>query len=1050
MRKQSKVSVKLFALIAALAMIIFSWTPVYAGVMRLMAADSPDYNPNQYSFTAPVQSTPPFSSQAMTVQNGDFSASTTEVFSSQYATGWTYTGQNAITGTLNTRSFDDFTSANFKDSKNIPFLQVNPLSATANSNVLVLANSTATATASASYSQSLPAFYANGFFQVSVDFYAVGIDAKPSSIYLTPGTDFGESTRPIPAVALYQASSDNSSNTSTWQTATFYVKTDLLESVNFTLSLNLGQRGGVAGSGVVYYDNINVTEYSAKVFEPLWDTAVVNQYAYQHSELPTGETASTAQKRSGQNTCLVDLTKPYSSTTPADKIAVDPGNPTLYDESFTSAKDTKFSPAGNGQTAGVQIRPYIATYDIAPTLNFQTVTQVYGTALPGDSGALLLSAVNARAGVRYKSPLADKSYSFTFDAHAIYMINFYTLGASSAYFRLYDTRFGTDLPDYITPYDSGYVTLGAAADSSAPSHNNWILNTIFVTGTALVDTNTYNFEFWVGNADAATGYLLVDDFSIVKVSQSYHDRHSSDTNAMDLKLDSLQDSADINNAFFNAGTIRSVTAPYPLIASNWTVFAEGNAVSDQTAFPSIIDGIVNTDTNHWNNNNVTISNGGSVGGKAYGAAQNPGSITYRDQTGSSLVNSNNNIFMMQNMQPTSQRVASNSFSLAADSNNTISFYAATLGLTNTEVWAVLEMNGHEVTRLRLLNPDLGANLSSDKIASAQPWRNYSISVQTSKFSGPSCTISFLLGDMSNKTTGCLFIDNIQIAQNLTSAADTSVDLSDPSKLYLKSTGSTTSDQGGDSLFFAPTTSGTATAHFDTSNNVLAIQTVGASHAVVENSMTEPLTTDKWYKYTVTVSSAAVDIDQTYYDNDEKPDWGLSLRLKGMTGGYEYLQNADIESMPHDLKLIGGNYVNCFDFTFVIKPSSSFDMALSIEFGSDGQDVVGSIGIVATSLTEIDESTFNAFKGNDYVRMITDGTSESNSGTNDTKPININWLVVPTIIMSVAIIVAVGGTLIRRTRFKRHIGQAHTSYARDDKSPIQKTPTAKRARKVIDD
>lgn len=1014
---------------------VFAFLPFNAlgTVVRAAAANAPWYMEDLYSFSVDQERTN-FTNKVFNIANPIFADGAVPEFSSNSASGWeATTAANAVMGVVNTTAFDTFKGrqgfpedvrSDKPEYSATAFMAHNPSSShTGSPNVMVMANKSASGTAAASFSQKLDEFWADGYFEVKVDFYAV---RSVSAIYLVPSNEFTDG-RATPRVEVKQVSiapgtvSDSGfvysttaiPNLSIWQTATFLVKTDKLESVTFKLSLHLGHVGGGAAGGVVYYDNVRVTGYSAAQFEQKFEQA---------------------KTTNNQLTTVVDLSAPAIPNTP--DIADYSENKQIF-ENFNN-ENTKFKQIENFPTPdNTNILPHVRVSNISTALNMkESGSKVFGITKSGNQGAMLLSAVNTRVSLQYKE-------SIRINRNDIYMINFYALSNSAnvGYFRIRDTRQNTlGVPDHLLPhiYNSGFMPVKLESTASSRSHNNWVLNTVFVVGEALDDIDTY-FEFWIGGENSETGYLLVDDFSISRVSGQYYEKHKSTANATDCNLSWLTPTATIDNANFNIGVKRSNISAFPLVATGWQTNLEGEEVENHFAERRIINGIVNTDTNHWNANNITFTGEQqtkyNLYGNAYGDAHNPFQIWHNQQS------INNNIYMMQNVHSTYQTVQSNSFSLASATRNVIAFDAATYNLSNREVWAIIEIGGREVTRLQLVSEFGG-------ISGMSGWRNFSIVVQTSSFTSPETRLTFALGSSANTTTGALFIDNVRVHESSPTAGNITVDLNDVSKLFKRT--STNEDIGGESLFFVPEDANTASAFYSVKSDVLALSTIGAAKAVVTNSMTDVLQEETAYEYIVRLADKGnnVSTDRTFDSLEQKEkdklDWGISIRINGMDGGFVNLKTEDFKEMPRVNGLI--------ELRFLIKSGAPLDLALAIEFGNEDVIVQGSIGIKGLELNEYNDEQFNSAKEDVRTRIITTSTvvSDTDDGEKDSKQ-SLSFLIIPSLITAAAIIFAVAATFIRRSRFKLHIGKHHTSYARDDfETKISKkdlkAPKAKKAPK----
>jgi len=1029
---------RIICLIVAIAAVLAMLPLGGMGMIAQATTNASWYMDGLFSFTPPQQERTNFTSKKFDVKNPIFAEGNVTEFSSNSASGWeATTATNVVMGVVNTTAFDTFKGR--QNIANIAFMTENPSSSHAGSpNVMVLANKSVTGTATANFTQNLGEFWADGYFEVKVDFFAVG-PGSPGSIYLIPEIDFADG-RPLPRIEASQVSitpglapheTTTLPNHSIWQTATFLVKTDMLEGASFSLALYLGGHGGRASRGVVYYDNIRVTGYTAAQFAETFAEAKDKQ-----------------RERSGKYylTNVIDLSRPHDETVKDNKPFFPTTPPDILPysatkeifENFDGRSPVKFSQVEDFETwDNTKIRPFVRISDIPMALNLKDrSTQVFGITKPDNYGAMAMTAVNAQTSLRFDEEIHIKR-------NEIYMINFYSIASTdaAAFFRIRDTRVGTlGVPPHVIPtlYDSGFMPIKYEATSSSPSHNNWILNTIFVVGESLADINTH-FEFWLGGDSIATSFMLVDDFTITRVSGRYYDKHKHSNNVTECHVEWRSAPATIENAFFNTGIKRSNTAAFPLVATGWEVNLEDEEVTNHFAERRIINGIVNTDPEHWMANNIVLPGGNS---RAYGSAFNPHEIWHQQMS------INNNIYMMQNVHSTHQTVKSNAFTLTSSTRNVIAFDAATHNLSNREVWAVVEISGREVTRLPLVQASGSTTVLSE-------WRNYTIAVQTPQFSHPSARITFALGSAADPTTGTLFIDNVRVHQaapegqfDAPSSRHTTVDLNDPSKLFLRRAGANAS-VGGESLFFVADDPDTASAFFDPAHDMLNISTRGATHAIIHNTMTEHLDEETPYEYIVRLSQFSNVKFVTHTDHENKtPEYGLSFRIKNlsdnerMDGGFINLKTEDLTNLASfgEIKL-----------SFIIKSSAPLDLSLEIEFGSEEALVVGSVGIRGLELKEITPEAFDARGEDEWTSIITTSTKAPDEGDDDEKGpgSSLDFIIIPSLITGAAIVFAVIAFTVRRIKFKRHIGKHHTSYARDDfetRVPKKdlKAPVAKKA------
>lgn len=911
-----------------------------------------------------------FENRSITISNPDFDEPNVAAFSSTI-TGWIEerNTQAAVSAIINTRDFHSF--RDYHNLQNLDFMSYNPGNNNRDDNILALANRTSGGTATVGFTSSGLDFHADGYFMVSVCFYAI---VGTSHVYLTPTTEISEDIQT--SIELTQISFNNihgvrEDNQSMWRTATFFVRTDARQATSFNLGLFLGTQKVPTG-GVIYFDNAQATSLS-------------------HSEYHRMMTNRSVDPRFADFIQEIDLRQ--------------------HDE-FGCDQEFDFGVMDFAATSGIPSNSNIThdtTSAVAAILNFEEVRYVHSfTGQQRD--VMILSTVDNNVSMRMNDTL-------TIDRNTLYKISFYSLHNGNASIRIHDP-IENDLIDH---FDSGFVPIQSTATDASESRNNWTLNTLYITGDALVDT-AVEIEFWVGTENAnATGWLLVDEFSIVRVSNEYFAATQNDENTTTLRIFESLPGEGILNSNFNVGNVRSAQNAFPLVATDWELTAGSEN--------AVVSGIVNTDPTHFAANQL---NGN------YGYTRNPGAIDNND--------ANNNVFMMQNLSTTHQTLTSNSFPLHRGTYNVISFQLARHTIhANMIAFATIETNGIEIARI-----NFPTTVSLDPV-----WTEYSFGIRASEFTGHEVTISFHLGSNNLETrAGTLFIDDVRIRQansitrnglsrNTGVSVDAFADLSCPLSLV---------DRYGNSLFFR-----SADDQFTTTfnNNVLLIQSDGHQNGSIVNNLAEELEGGAFFEYTVTArinfeSTAAryqriphLDDEQNIIAEPNNVDYGISMYIEGFDGGFFNIKPEYFSSMP------GGSFAadGFVTYRFFIRTEAAASLSLVINFGDGGyhdlahRAVWGSVEIREITLTQIDEPQWNNARNTHRDRLrndersnfgiITESTFREPTETTPRERGQLDFLIVPSIIMAVAIILALAAFLLRRSKFNLHIGRKHTTYAKDD-------------------
>ena len=924
------------------------------------------------------QATAVFTSRPIPVTNQSFNDTNVAIFNDGSVPGWTRsetTSGNPLGGTLNMGAFSQFRATHAQTSPS--FLSNQPLEV--HDNVMALSNRTENATSRVGFYSESITFAADSFYIVAVDFYAI---KSNSEIYLRPSDHTEDHLSQLVeergnSIDIIQASFAPggvvAENQSVWQTASFFVQTDARESITMQLGLYLGTRD-VSSGGVVYYDNASVTQVSQMEFNRRY----------------TEDSA-----RWQRFTSRLDLRQ-------TDEISTDYG---ITTQNFRSVDTTPVS--------GTHAQLAVASA-IPGLLRFEEVNHLHSfNSRPVGNNVMLLSANSQSAGMRLQTP-------FNVRRNQVYMISFYTLTGPSGTpnIRVYDTELLNDnRPNTSNPFDSGFISIGGVG---VDTRNNWVLNTFFIQGRALYDTPT-QIEFWMGTDDThTTGWIAIDGLSITRVSDAYHTRHREAMSTHNESMNVLTPTPSIYNSGFNFGTVADVNTPFPLRAANWELNYDDADL--------VISGIVNTEGTHWSR--YSSRNGNT----AYGRAINPGAIGNLAQ--------NNNIFMMQNVGETRQTLSSNAFALTPTATTQISFDVSTIHerAHGMYFWAVVELDGREVSRINLSRRPMEGN--NRQVIT--PWENFTFGIREGTGSRE-VRVSFLLGTESRPSNSSIaFIDNVNVTTVAPATTfDSFVNLSDATLFE---------DAYGNSLSFV--TDDPAGIQARVQDGVLSLETRGFRDARAWNTITENLTAGGFYEYRLTLSiyltHQVVNGQIQYFerknlgwDEDNNPilepddaDYGVNISLEGFDGGFMNMKPQYLREMPN----AEGGFAT---LSFFVRSDSALPLALTFSFANDYRMVHAQVAIRSMELVTIDEADFNlaaaSLEEDPYNRQIaimseSDPFEDDGNDDDDTGGFNwgdIDFLLIPSIIMAVALIVALVGFGIRRMKFKKHISKGNTSYARDN-------------------
>jgi hypothetical protein len=959
----------------------------------LMGADkkpeNPNYNKTRYSYTPPEQTKNAFDGKYLPVTNADLSSATFSAGYQSSVTGWTPTinATTTIGGAVDLNKFATF-KTNIKSG--LTYFDNAPRSNSANARAFVLGNNYhANTTSRATLQSEQVEFENNGFYIASVDFYAV---SGFGTFALAPDTveEFKIDDDFVPSVTLPQVEWRDASgsvvNKSEWQTAQIFVTTELLTKQKFALSLGLGN-AMERSRGVIYFQNPKILQTTEAIYNKEFATAKA-----------ANETLVTE----------IDLREQEMNIKASGRSITDLGTEETYE--FEENVLTEFGTGGFG--VGTYTDAAFHVTQAADLLNFENRTFVHGRkgVMAPDETVGIMVANNAKASMKLTG-------GFLARRHQVYMINFYALGNGTANLRAVDATYPKPWEMATTNiktadlFDSGYKPVSFEGRASM---NNWALNTFYIVGGTYADT-LVDIELWLGNADeGTTGYLMFDGFNISRVGQKYYSKHG--IVEQDINLPVAGVTTPVQNASFDNGRPRAVEFPYPLNPLNWEI--ENTEKND-----AVLSGIVNTESSHW----------AHYAGENYGNLSKPGAIGDRSE--------NNNVMLLQNVGTTWQSMSAAPIALTLGASNTIYFdmirqYNQSRGL---KFWVTATINEREIARL-----DLSYTAGGDKNI-VTPWERHYITIKESNISNREVVLKFNMGDETKLCpAAAVFIDNISRSDKPVNAngVGVNVDLTDTRAFFNSNTGVNAKLDGG----------------------ILRLKTNDVSRATkITGYLGETIESGNFYAYHVKtyiargteydirpdIITETTNINEHTIDRDtsEQP-FGIKMSMDTFEGGFENLTYDEIQIMDGYDSVTG--YV---DLVFYIRPDNGGNASLCVEFGNEFYAYDATVYIESITLEKIEESQFLAaqrkadatnadatrFRSNaTFITQSWQPPAEGESGSDSSAKSPFQWyVIVPSLIMGTALIVAIAGFLIRRFRFRLHIDKHHTSYASDDRSARMK-------------
>ena len=983
---------KVLATITAFIFLLGSmpFTMGFGGIVRMSSnLDGFEF----YNHTAPAgHPAQAFASRTVPIDNPNFAEQGPYVFTST-TIGWTpdpdRTSSNAIGGVLNVHNnFNTFLSNN--NLSHVPFLQQNPNTDYGTDDTMVLVISSRNAGLSAVHgytSNQTLNFHADGYFIVEVGFYKVADH--------TSGVGNTSEIILIPTAPLHCDE----------------IETSILVRQQVEEDGSLDRSSWQTATFFIQTDRLSGAEFN------------LGLYLGTHSGVASGGVVYYDNVRA-RSVTYSEFNLELSRNRQLDAGGVRRSEINLNrDDQFTDALAIgnfvrTHDPLGQGEAGHffTNAVPQILNFERATVAGIeQPLAPLWHHASELSRSVMLFSAVDGNASMKLDG-------GFEIERNISYMINFYSLGSGSL--RIYDPTDPDDVPEAVTLFDT---TLSTHSNYTPVTHsrNGWTLNTIFITGEAFEDI-TVEIEFWIGSEDHdATGWLLVDNFEIRRVAAPYKTLHAETANVQTVAMNVLEPTPGIANGFFNLGSVEDVNRPFPLRASDWNL-----EMGDEELARS---GIVNIQPEHWAR---------FAGETNYGNAFRPDPVQARDW--------NNNVFMMQNLGPTYQKLSSNLFSLTTGGYNIVSFDVSSIHRPSDgmHLLAVIEFSGESDLHTReLATIDLGRvrNARGTSAWTLSNWTRHNFAIRGAQFTTHEVRISFLMGAPGRcAPAATAFIDNVRLNTQESPPSGSNfkiVGFDDPSLFFVAS-----SAEGSTSERITTSISN-GNLRIETHHNNLYSDAPNTS--IRGNPMfAERLDPGMYYEYTIRArlsnlehrAKRVTDEDDLPIDEPDHVDenyWGISITLEGFEGGFVHLKPEYMRHMP----TVDHNY--WVALTFFIKTERAEDLIPIITFGNEWRAVAGAIEIQSISLRQSNEDEWaeardkvnQAERDEEHIniRILTepgfvDDGGEEEGGERDPIP----WMIIiPSIVMAVCLLLAVSLVLWRKRTFFRHIGKKHTSYKMDD-------------------
>ncbi|MBQ2713486.1 MAG: hypothetical protein IJF22_00770 [Clostridia bacterium] len=534
----------------------------------------------------------------------------------------------------------------------------------------------------------------------------------------------------------------------------------------------------------------------------------------------------------------------------------------------------------------------------------------------------------------------------------------------------------------------------------------------YVSGYELYDTQA-QLEVSLGEESvSASGTVVFDSIKIMECSHSkFESVDTSSDKTKKVTLSTITEAPSFTNGVFNLAHADKINFEYPLVPSEWTQSETDN----NTVF-----GVVNT--TKWaeipDNKKPFIS-----------SPLNPSVESPNGTVIPVASTSSNNILMVYNKPYSKQVVTSPTFTAEMNKYYNLTFNYYTFG---------------NALSIKVLDADQNIVFEDTNLASTTAWETYKVTFRTEHFSVETLSVVITLDNKESSSSAYALFDNFQFytldnfnLENFQTAIDTNKNTVDLSNLGIHQTGkqnSVTSIYDA-TLFNGKLESGTQnegadpiavggiinevnnfgvefpSTHTNAVQNMVILQTHAIADYTLTSKNTISLTAGNYYKFSVYV--------KTSFNNLPVEDqaFGAYFKLIG-------LKDASLT------KIVSGTM---FD-QYIIYVTPNEDAKVNVQFGLKSEGIDSLTALFDTfEFSTIEKTDFNkAVTSNNVLVLAADATEteeeeDKDDTTNSGYGTNI-WIEVSTLLMILAIVIAVVGGLIRKKKSKKIKVKKQAEYA----------------------
>lgn len=595
-----------------------------------------------------------------------------------------------------------------------------------------------------------------------------------------------------------------------------------------------------------------------------------------------------------------------------------------------------------------------------------------------------------------------KSNEFVLEQHALYKISFLakaSISSGKAYAKLVEKSPYAESSSYEAKTFTNTISSTSSGDGE---YTNGFVRYGFIVQGGAFENTTASLELWLGDAETtAMGYVWFDNIQIEKLTTTEYNSQSSASN-MTVANFKPTGTLTIANGMFNDIVIDKITDSYPYSPKSWT--------NTKTLSNEVFNGIINTENSSAFSSHLS----------------NPGTIN-----GLSV---KNNVLVIGNVGKNFQTYKSGTFTLSANSYYEISFAVQTQHLVDAKASVKLLTDTRTLAQI--------INVESDSV-----WTTYTFKIATG-LNAYTCSINLSLGENAEGYGYALF-DNVKLSnsteakytetsanalkvnlkyEDFTNISDTKNGISTPSSLTVQNSSNTPAQFIKAGII--------DTVNFDTENlSVITVNPYSPANSSGKVLMIYS-TEDINYSYK-SVDSFSI-ASGTYYkisvwvktnnlaQNEEN-------KTETTTTGTYYPFGASFSLSGMDAKFTGISTDNVWkEYSFYVNSKEAETVNLEIGLGDSNALTRGYVYFSELKVETIDEAAYNTAvapleetDAPNNIMAIGETTTDNDDETDTETPTtsttgDFNWLVIPTLLTCLALLITIVCWLFRKLKIKTKI------------------------------